>query len=251
MSYLRDYYGEFGVPFQSSVEPLPNYWQTTIPYPPSYESFSPSAQSLELKPEVIYPLSIFHGIDSENPCEHIEKLEDLCLSDEVDLLRLFPLSLRGSAKDWFYSLSLRSNCTWAEMQKQFFDDYCPMYETHMLLQKVSNFYQRDEEPFSKCWWRFKCLLLSWSRFKCELGHLMNTFYQSLNSKTRKFVDIMSNDEFHSKDAEESWDCFDELAQKPQCCVEIEDFELTNSYAVVGEKIEPIVNNEEGELRRVN
>lgn len=117
---MRDYYGEFGVPFPSSIELLPNYWQTTVPYPPSYESFSPSAQSLESKPEVIYSLPIFHGLDSENPCEHIGKLDDRCSSDEVDLLRLFSLSLRDSAKDWYYSLSLRSNCTWVEMQKQFF-----------------------------------------------------------------------------------------------------------------------------------
>lgn len=53
--------------------------------------------------------------------------------------------------------------------------------------------------------------------------------------------------FFSKDAEESWDYFDELAQRPQCCVEIEDFELTNSYVVEGEKIEPLFDNEEGEL----
>lgn len=128
-----------------------------------YADIPPTIDTLELKPDQeIFQLPFFYGLESENPCEHLNKLVELCLNDEEDLLTVFPLSMLDRAKDWFYSLSSRSNCTWGEMQKEFLNYLCPMYETHILIRKVLDFYQRDEESFLQCWWRFKCLLLSWS-----------------------------------------------------------------------------------------
>ena len=58
------------------------------------------------------PIPLFYGIYGENPSLHLDKLEETCTSDEVVLMRLFPLSLRDAAERWFYSLNHDMIHTW-------------------------------------------------------------------------------------------------------------------------------------------
>jgi hypothetical protein len=99
-----------------------------------------------------------------------------------------------------------------------------------LFQDITDFCQQDDESFSQCWKRFKCSIFSWSSFNYELGNLLAIFCRGLNPMTCQF-DLLSDEEFLSKNAEEGWDYLDELAQKPQFC------ELTEI------EIEPLFFNE--------
>lgn len=103
---------------------------------------------IEMRPELIHSLPIFHGSGSENPSAHVVKLEEVCANDKMALLRLFPSTLKDTAKSWLYSLNPRSIVTWQEVETQFFKTFSPLYETHMLLQDLVNFYQLDEESFT-------------------------------------------------------------------------------------------------------
>lgn len=75
----------------------------------------PAAQTFD--PGMSYLLPNFHGLGSENPWRHVTELEELCFSNEVDLLKLFPYTPRDEAQGWLKSLNPRSTVTWPEMQK--------------------------------------------------------------------------------------------------------------------------------------
>lgn len=179
---------------------------------------TPSANVLSVKSGMLQVLPHFHGLASENPCAHIIELEELCMSDTVVLLKIFPSSLKDKAESWFHSLNPRSILTWQDMEEQFFKEFSPMYETHMLLREIVNFYQLDEESFAYCWWRFKYPILYWSQHSYEIRHLIPIFYDSLNSTTRQLVERMFDGAFLDRTANESWDYFDELAESSESWV---------------------------------
>ncbi|XP_058194504.1 uncharacterized protein LOC131311176 [Rhododendron vialii] len=180
-------------------------------------------------------LPIFYGFASENHFSHVHKLEEAFASDEVALLHVFRASLRDSALDWFNCLSPR--LTWGEIVIQFFNHFNPSYETHMLLQELSDFSQHDDESLSQCWERFKFVVFSWS-FNCELGSLLVIFCRGLNLKSCE-VDFRSTDEFLDKTPEDAWDFLDELTQKLQFSELTKSSEDTNFDAREREEIESL------------
>ena len=86
--------------------------------------------TFELKFVLIHLLPTFHGLVGEDPHKHLKKLHVVCTSmkptgvteDQIKL-RVFPFSLKDSAKDWLYYLPSRSIKTWNEMKKLFLEKY--------------------------------------------------------------------------------------------------------------------------------
>jgi hypothetical protein len=74
-----------------------------------------NATHFDLKPHVIQLLPYFHGLDNENPYNHVNKFKDMCatfkfqdFSEESVHLRLFPFSLHDRARAWLDSNTPRS-----------------------------------------------------------------------------------------------------------------------------------------------
>ncbi|KAI8572060.1 hypothetical protein RHMOL_Rhmol01G0169100 [Rhododendron molle] len=218
MAYFASRCGGYENPVDRSVSTLPNYWQHVLD---------------DTVPK-------FYGIDGKNLYLHLEKLEVICANDEVALFRLFPLSLRDHAKNWFHSLSPQSVRTYGDIQILFTKEFNPIYETHMLFCEISNFYQREDESFPQCWWRFKYSLCNWSQHTYELSYVLGIFYKRLNFETRQIIDKRCNGEFLDKDGEEIWDYYDQFAKDCLSCNQIENFEVINSNALAEETIEPLV-----------
>ena len=80
--------------------------------------------TFELKSGLIHLLPIFHDLVGEDPHKHLKELHVVCTSmkptgvteDQIKL-RVFPFSLKDSAKDWLYYLPSGSIKTWSEMKK--------------------------------------------------------------------------------------------------------------------------------------
>jgi len=86
---------------------------------------------------IIPPSSLpnFHGLDNEDPNTFLFEFEvlcrgyDYCTNDQR--LKVFPLTLKGVALQWF--ISLGGNCikTWEEMKNVFlekYQEYCKVNE---------------------------------------------------------------------------------------------------------------------------
>ena len=65
-------------------------------------------------------------------------------AQDIILLHLFPFSLVGRAKQWFYSNKDNIN-TWARCSKAFLTKFFPVGKTNALRGKISNFQQQKGE----------------------------------------------------------------------------------------------------------
>jgi hypothetical protein len=75
------------------------------------------------------------------------------------LLRLFPFSLLGRAKQWFYA-NKEKNTTWALCSTNFLAKFFPMGKTNALRGKISSFQQQHDESVPEAWERFEDYILS-------------------------------------------------------------------------------------------
>ena len=79
----------------------------------------------------------FHGLDSENPYQHLKEFEEVCstfhdqlCNEETIRLKLFPFSLKDKGKTWLNSLRPRSIGTQQEMQTEFSKKFFPIHKTN-------------------------------------------------------------------------------------------------------------------------
>jgi len=75
------------------------------------------------------------------------------VSKDVILLRLFPFSLLGKAKQLFYINKDKHN-TWDLYSTAFLAKFFPTAKTNALQGKIASFQQQYDESFSEEWERF-------------------------------------------------------------------------------------------------
>jgi hypothetical protein len=108
----------------------------------------------------------FHGYETETVVAHLTKLSDIATlfahEDKIRnfyILKLFPFSLKGDAKDWYNTLDPGSVCSPQEMIELFSAKYFPAHKKQAALQEIFNFMQIKEEsptslgeasPITKC-----------------------------------------------------------------------------------------------------
>jgi len=110
-------------------------------------------RSFELKPALINMVqaSQFCGKPHEDASAHLQHFLEICstftinyiLKDAI-LLRLFPSSLLGRAKQWFYATK-EKNTTWALCSTNFLASFFPMGKANALRGKISSFQQQHDE----------------------------------------------------------------------------------------------------------
>ena len=69
-------------------------------------------------------------------------------------LRLFPFSLLGQAKTWFYT-DKADFTTWDACSNTFLTKYFPVGKTNALRSKISGFQQLLDEAILEAWERFQ------------------------------------------------------------------------------------------------
>jgi hypothetical protein len=76
------------------------------------------------------------------------------VSQDATRLRLFPFSLLGRAKQWFYANKTVVD-TWDKCAKAFLTKFFPTAKTNALHGKISSFQQASNESISEAWGRLK------------------------------------------------------------------------------------------------
>jgi hypothetical protein len=116
----------------------------------------------ELKPSLINMVQAtpFNGKEHEDASAHLQNFLEISstvviknIAQDIILLYLFPFSLVGRAKQWFYTNNDNIN-TWAKCSKAFLEKFFPIGKTNALRGKISNFQQQKGETIPEAWEHF-------------------------------------------------------------------------------------------------
>jgi hypothetical protein len=115
--------------------------------------------SFELKPALINMMqqSPFCGKASEDANTHLQHFLEFYstftirrVTQDAVCLRLFPFSLLGKVKQWFYS-NKEAVSTWDKCSNAFLAKFFPLGKTNALRNKISGFQQLTDETITEAW----------------------------------------------------------------------------------------------------
>ena len=111
-------------------------------------------------------------------------------------LRLFPFSLLGKAKTWFYTNKVDFT-TWEACSKAFLTKYFPVGKTNALRGKISGFQQLPDEAISVAWERFQEYIATCPHHGMEEWLIIQSFFNGLNTPAQNHIDAASGGSFLS------------------------------------------------------
>jgi len=150
-------------------------------------------RTFELKPGLINMVQAnsFYGKAHEDAIAHLQHFLEICSTFTISkvprdaiLLRLFPFSLLGRVKQWFYATK-EKNTTWGLCYTNFLAKFFPMVKTNALHGKITSFQQQHDESIPEAWERFQDYILECPHHGMESWLLMQTFYHGLGNSTRE------------------------------------------------------------------
>ncbi|GJY23574.1 retrovirus-related pol polyprotein from transposon TNT 1-94 [Tanacetum coccineum] len=157
------------------------------------KSSNPENATFEIKGQLLRELhkTTFSGCSTENGIEHIGKVLEVASlfnTDDVALLRVFPLTFVGVAKRWFDRTSPGHAKNWDELKQNFIRRFCPLAMILELLGEICNFKQEDGESLFHTWERYNNLLFKFPFHNLNDHQKVHTFYNGIKGQTRRIVD---------------------------------------------------------------
>ncbi|GJT78760.1 hypothetical protein Tco_1045485 [Tanacetum coccineum] len=153
----------------------------------------PDKSMFEVKGQLLRELCkiSFSGGPTDSVVEHISNVLEIASifnAQESTLIQVFPLTLEGIAKRWFKRTSTECTKSWSDLKQNFIRRFCSPAMIFKQLSEIRNFKQEEGESLFDTWEIYNDLL-----FKCPFHDLndhqkVNTFYNGLNSQTRRAVD---------------------------------------------------------------
>ena len=111
-------------------------------------------------------------------------------------LRLFPFSLLGKAKTWFYTNKAYFT-TWDGCSNAFLTKYFPVGKTNALRSKISGFQQLPDEAIPEAWERFQEYIAVCPHHSMEEWLIIQSFFNGLNTPAQNHIDAASGGFFLS------------------------------------------------------
>ena len=100
-------------------------------------------------------ISILRGLSTERTCLEVSNTINPRGTTLDDVrLRLFPFSLLGKAKTWFYS-NKEAFTTWEACSNAFLAKYFPVGKTNALRNRIFGIQQLPDETISEVWERLR------------------------------------------------------------------------------------------------
>jgi len=145
----------------------------------------------------------FCGLPSEDVNAYLQNFLELCetiIIKDVALesvkLRLFPFSLSGKAKQWFYQSKEAVN-TWDKCSTAFLANFFPMSKTNALRGKISNFQQTSLESIPEAWERLQEYIRACPHHGMEDWLVLQNLYEGFTPMSKGHVDAAAGGAFLS------------------------------------------------------
>jgi len=111
-------------------------------------------------------------------------------------LQLFPFSLLGKAKTWFYT-NKTDFTTWEACSNAFLMKYFLVGKTNALRGKISGFQRLLDETIPKAWERFQEYIAACPHHGMEEWLIIQSFFNGLNTPAQNHIDAASGGSFLS------------------------------------------------------
>src|SRR4051812_36675413 len=164
-----------------------------------YTPISPpatSALSYEIKPTLLNLVmkEQFSGA-GEDAALHLNNFVELCdmqkykeVNGDIVILKIFPFSLRGIAKEWLQPFPRNIIDSWDKCKDAFIGKYYPPAKILQLRSNIMNFRQLDNEHIAQDWERMKTLVKNCPTHGLTTWMVIETFYASLNFTSWNVLD---------------------------------------------------------------
>jgi hypothetical protein len=97
-------------------------------------------------------------------------------------LRLFPFSLLGKVKTWFYTYKEAFN-TWDACSNAFLAKYFPLGKTNARQKRITSFEQLQDKTVSEAWERLQEYIASCPHYGMEEWLIIQNFFHGLNQRS--------------------------------------------------------------------
>ncbi|GKC55718.1 zinc finger, CCHC-type containing protein [Tanacetum coccineum] len=160
----------------------------------------------------------FHGLQSEDPNQHLKDFLKLVDSLDLDVanrertrLCLFQFSFLDQASNWLERLPAGSISTWEDHTTRFVAQFFPPGRTAKLHNDILMFQQHQGESLSKAWTRFKDLLQKVPHHGIDRWLQIQIFYDHDSFHLKCEIDRATGGKLHDKNTNESWEIIENLA----------------------------------------
>jgi hypothetical protein len=157
-----------------------------------------------------------------HPGDHLLFIHELCelfkcagISSSQVKRKLFSLSLKGRAEEWYRLLKDGPSIAWEEIVPLFYSKFYPPSEIHKDRNRIYNFWPHDEESIAQAWGRLKLLML-----KCPIHELpgnivIDNFYARLALHDKDLLDASCFGSFTHMKGEAKWDLLDRIQENAE------------------------------------
>ena len=117
------------------------------------------------------------------------------VSIEVIMRKLFSLSLKDKAMEWYRLLDDSHLFDWDKIVSLFYAKFYPLYEIHQDRNYIYNFWPRKGESISQSWGRLKALMLKCPIHDIPRSVIVTNFYARLSRHDKDLLDASSAGSF--------------------------------------------------------
>jgi hypothetical protein len=157
------------------------------------------------------------GDGTVHPGDHLLFVHELCelfkcagISVSQVKRKLFYLSLKGRATEWYKMLKDGRSIGWEEIVPLFYSKFYPSSEVHKDRNYIYNFHPHDGESIAQAWGRLKSLMLKCPIHKIPHNIVINNFYARLSGHYKDYLDACFEGSFISKEVEAKWDLLETI-----------------------------------------
>jgi len=159
--------------------------------------------TFELKPARINMVQAnpFCGKPHEDANDHLQHFLEVCntftiknVTTDAICLRLFPFSLLGKVKQWFYA-NKSEVTTWDKCANAFLKKFFPVGKTSPLRGKISSFQQQSDETILEVWECLNGYIRAYPHHGIDEWLIIEGFYHGLTGTARSHLDASAGGAF--------------------------------------------------------
>jgi hypothetical protein len=157
------------------------------------------------------------GDGTVHPGDHLLFIHELCelfkcasISIGEVKRKLFYLSLKGRATEWYKTLNNGRPVDWEEIVPLFYSKFYPSSEVHKDRNYIYNFHPHGGESIAQAWERLKSLMLKCPIHDLSRNIVINNFYARLSGYYKDYLDAYFDGSFTCKDVDIKWDLLETI-----------------------------------------